>query len=70
MERINKHKWIPQPGFRTWRCAYCKCERYWDKVWQKIIFVKFGKTYFTTPECVSSINCDHIDNYNVKDYSI
>jgi hypothetical protein len=49
--KINKHRWIPQTGFKTWKCAKCGCVRYWDLILQRIVFVKYSKQYYMTPDC-------------------
>ena len=58
--KITKHKWVKVDyAFKTWKCSKCGCERYWDKILQRICFVKFGKQYYQTPDCDSFINCDN-----------
>jgi hypothetical protein len=66
MIRLTRHNW-KKIGFKTWRCSKCGAERYWDKILQRIVFVKFGKSYYMTPDCNSTMNGDPIYNetYNL-----
>lgn len=66
MRLLNHHKWVQQPGFKTWRCSKCGSVRYWDNILQRIVFVKHGKQLYMTPPCNSAINNDPI----FKEYSL
>lgn len=51
--RIIKHLWRTKIGFRKYECEKCKCQKYWDPAFGKIIFVdRFGKIHYRMPDCV------------------
>jgi hypothetical protein len=50
MKFINRHKWT-ETGWRSYVCSRCKAERYWDKILQRYVYVKFGKSYYMAPQC-------------------
>ncbi len=67
MKLLNRHIWKKVDyAFKTWKCEKCGCVRYWDKIIQRIVFVKYSKQFYTTPECNSIINCDHITKINER----
>jgi hypothetical protein len=57
--KITRHKWDKVDyAFKTWRCSKCSCIRYWDMIFERIVFIKGSKQLYTTPDCNSVINCN------------
>lgn len=58
MQLLNHHKWVVVPyTFRTWRCSECGAERYWDKILQRMVYVKHGKQWYHAPDCKTLMHC-------------
>jgi hypothetical protein len=65
MNRIVKHKWIKQDGFKKHTCNRgCGWTKHYDKWFEKTIYenVKTGKIiYFgPVPRCISLMHCGEI----------
>ena len=62
MNKLLKHKWIVQDGFRVHKCEYCGLIRYWDKEFGKLMYkTKWKIWYFGMPECKRIMHCDKIN---------
>ena len=57
MECLTKHTWVLR-GWKFWVCSKCGAERYWDKILQRIVYVKYSKTYYSAPDCCNYANGD------------
>jgi hypothetical protein len=50
MKLLNHHTW-KQRGWRDFICIDCGAERVWDSVSQRYLYTRFGKSYYTVPDC-------------------
>lgn len=63
MNKLFRHKWIPQDGFRIDKCEHCDLIRYWDDSFKKIMYkTKWKIFYFGMPKCLRIMHCDLITN--------
>ena len=51
MNKLLRHKWIEQLGFKTHQCSRCGLIRYWDTIEQRLLFRWKGMIGYTAPSC-------------------
>ena len=54
MEKKNKHRWSPVPGwFRKWQCIHCFAVKQWDVGFKRIMYYdgKGNGPFYRTPSC-------------------
>jgi len=62
MNKLLRHKWIPQDGFRTDKCEYCGLIRYWDDQFKRLMYkTKWKIWYYELPPCKRIMHCDKVE---------
>lgn len=65
MNKLFRHKWIPQDGFRVDKCERCSLIRYWDSGFGKLMYkwIEDGieNVGYTAPKCKRIMHCDKIE---------
>jgi len=53
MNKIIRHEWIQQDGFRVDECTHCHCIRKWDDGFKRIVYYtsEGSGPFFWAPSC-------------------
>ena len=62
MNKLLKHSWEKQDGFRVHKCKYCGLIRYWDDQFKRLMYkTKWKIWYYELPPCKRIMHCDKVE---------